>query len=85
MSDDDCVNECFTDNEIPSQLCNIPTPARGRSPSLSSQGYNKRPSPGSLLFVPLASWDPNRQYDKNRYIHYELEWKLTVNNRQVAK
>ncbi|KAL7940201.1 hypothetical protein V8C42DRAFT_338230 [Trichoderma barbatum] len=72
MSDDDCMNECFTDNEITSQLCNIPTSARRRSPSLSSQGCNK--------------WNPNRlQYDKQRYIHYELEWKLTVNNRQVAK
>lgn len=86
MSDDDCVNEWSTDNETPSQLCNVPTPARRRSPSLSSQGCNKQPSRGPLLFVPLANWNPNRlQYDKQRYIHYELEWKLTVNNRQVAK
>jgi sulfur relay (sulfurtransferase) DsrC/TusE family protein len=39
-----------------------------------------------MPFVPLANRNPNRlQYDKECYIHYEREWKLTVNNRQVAK
>ncbi|KAL7940271.1 hypothetical protein V8C42DRAFT_356363 [Trichoderma barbatum] len=55
MTEDDCMNDCFTDNEIPSQLCNIPTPARRRSPSLSSQGCSNRSSRESLLFVPQVA------------------------------
>lgn len=37
--------------------------------------------------MPLAAWDPSLRYDEqpSSYIHYELEWKLTLNKRVVAK
>jgi hypothetical protein len=35
----------------------------------------------------LAEWDPDQRYDDQppAYIHYALEWKMILNNRNVAK
>lgn len=38
-----------------------------------------------LLFCKLADWDSDRVYDDipPSYIHYSIEWKVTVNNRAI--
>ena len=40
-----------------------------------------------LGFCQLTDWDEERTYDENppKYIHYSIEWKVTVNNREVSK
>jgi hypothetical protein len=38
-----------------------------------------------LLFCKFDDWDSDRVYDEDqpRYIHYSIEWKVTVNNRAI--
>jgi hypothetical protein len=40
-----------------------------------------------LGFCQLTDWDEERAYDEDppKYIHYSIEWKVTVNNREVSK
>jgi hypothetical protein len=40
-----------------------------------------------LGFCQLTDWDEERTYDEHppRYIHYSIEWKVRVNNREVSK
>jgi hypothetical protein len=40
-----------------------------------------------LEFCPLSDWDEGNLYDEDppSYIHYSIEWKITVNNRMVSK
>ncbi|TVY71304.1 hypothetical protein LSUE1_G004473 [Lachnellula suecica] len=40
-----------------------------------------------LGFCPLSDWDEDNLYDEDppSYIHYLIEWKVTVNNRMVSK
>ena len=44
-----------------------------------------RTQAGKLTLCPLADWDSNRIYgeDPPSYIHYTIEWKVTVNNRAI--
>ena len=37
-------------------------------------------------YVRYADWDPDRAYDEDPpiYIHYSIEWKITVNNRAIT-
>jgi hypothetical protein len=35
-----------------------------------------------LKFCQLSDWDSERTYDDS-YIHYSIEWKVTVNNRAI--
>jgi hypothetical protein len=35
-----------------------------------------------LKFCQLSDWDCKKTYDES-YIHYTIEWKITVNNRAI--
>jgi hypothetical protein len=41
--------------------------------------------PVKLGFCQLADWDEDKEYDEDppKFIHYSIEWKVTVNNRKV--
>lgn len=43
-----------------------------------------RPAGSALTFVRYADWDPERAYDGEPTIHYNVEWKLFVKNRGQA-
>jgi hypothetical protein len=43
-----------------------------------------RPAGSALAFVPYANWKPDKSYDGEPTIHYNLEWKLSVKNRAQA-
>ncbi|KFA55563.1 hypothetical protein S40293_09988, partial [Stachybotrys chartarum IBT 40293] len=43
-----------------------------------------RPAGAALTFVPFANWDPERSYDGEPTIRYNVEWKLFVKNRGQA-
>jgi hypothetical protein len=59
----------------------------------NDRGYRKRcvqsatdtTAIGEAYFCPLTKWDKEKAYDEDplSYIHYSIEWKVTVNNRVV--
>ena len=43
-----------------------------------------RPAGSALAFVPYANWEPERSYDSQLVIHWNMEWKISVKNRERA-
>jgi hypothetical protein len=88
MDTDDSVNEWSSDDESDRQPSNDSRhhiqPARGARLPQQSQ---RRPVNRTLSFVPYADWSPDQVYEDlpPSYIHYFIEWKLTVNRRIIAK
>lgn len=67
------------------QPCDGPSPRRQSARPVRSQ---LRPARKTLPFVPYADWSPGQPYDEQlppSYMHYVMEWKLTLNKRVVAK
>ncbi|OOQ89575.1 hypothetical protein PEBR_07818 [Penicillium brasilianum] len=78
----------------------VPTPGYCASPyaaasALSPSPYcvlenrvdpKSRPGPRPLRFLPLHKWEEGRTYDEDppACIHYRIEWRVTVNNREVS-
>ena len=63
-----------------------------RSPSPSSVVENSieptiNCSPHALKFLRLCDWEDGKAYDEDppTCIHYRIEWRVTVNNREVSK
>jgi hypothetical protein len=63
-----------------------------RSPSPSSVVENSivpttKCSPRVLKFIRLCDWEDGKAYDEDppTCIHYRIEWRVTVNNREVSK
>ena len=46
-----------------------------------------QPQAENLGFCSFSDWDEGNLYDEDppTYIHYSIEWKVTVNNRMVSK
>lgn len=43
-----------------------------------------RPAGSALAFVPYANWEPERSYDTEPTIRWNMEWKILVKNREQA-
>jgi hypothetical protein len=87
MDADDSVDDWSSDNESERQLCNdssrnIELARSGRLPQQSQ----RRPALKTLPFVPYADWVADQSYDELPLscMHYNMEWKLTMNRRVVA-
>jgi len=48
----------------------------------SSQQTQTNEQTNKLKFCQLSDWDSKKTYDES-YIHYTIEWKMTVNNRAI--
>lgn len=78
----------------------VPTPGYSASPYAVRSALSLSPSsvlensvdprsnrgPQPLRFLPLHEWEEGRAYDEDPlvYIHYRIEWRVTVNNREVS-
>ncbi|GJC88125.1 hypothetical protein ColLi_10963 [Colletotrichum liriopes] len=49
-----------------------------------AQRSQLRPAGSALTFVPYADWEPERSYNSEPTIRYNVEWKLFVKNRGQA-
>lgn len=72
-----------------------PTPGLYGSPGVSLSALSPSPpriefvgnsDPRALKFLPLSKWQDGKDYNENppTYIHYRIEWRVTVNNREVS-
>ncbi|CRG89883.1 Pc23g00830 [Talaromyces islandicus] len=64
--------------------------SRVYSPSPSTfLGYppEREPQSDQLRFIPPTLWDKDQTYDEQppKYLHYLIEWKVTLNNRTITK
>lgn len=87
-ADKDSLQDCFSDDDLEDQLTDVPDqPSQLPRRAGLSQPSQLRPVPQTLPFLPLTEWDPDQRYDDQppSYIHYALEWKMTLNNRNVAR
>src|SRR2546421_4376453 len=56
----------------------------GSQPATLVARSRLRPAGSALTFVPFANWDPERSYEGEPTIRYNVEWKLFVKNRGQA-
>lgn len=74
-------NESDRQSGTMSHLCDA-VDSRDTTPVCRSQ-----PRQGTLTLLQLVDWDKDKAYDEQppTCIHYSIEWKLTVNSKQIAK
>ncbi|KAM0390251.1 hypothetical protein ACHAPZ_011622 [Fusarium culmorum] len=53
-------------------------------PAASAPRSRLRPAGSALAFVPFDNWEPNRSYEGEPTIRYNVEWKLSAKNRCQA-
>ncbi|GIJ89512.1 hypothetical protein Asppvi_008454 [Aspergillus pseudoviridinutans] len=72
---------CVSPYAAPSAL--RPSPSSVRENSVDPK--SKR-GPHPLRFLPLHEWEEGRVYDEDppACIHYRVEWRVTINNREVS-
>lgn len=84
MDSDSLLNEWSSDDASESQPHDVPDLDNDSQRATAGRRSQLRPAGLGLAFVPLADWKPELLYDEQppENIRYEVEWKLSVNNRQ---
>ena len=84
MDSDSLMNEWSSDDASESQHHDVPDLDNDSQRATAGRRSQLRPAGLGLAFVPLADWKPELPYDEQppENIRYDVEWKLSVNNRQ---
>jgi hypothetical protein len=84
MYADSSVNDWSSDEASESPPCDFPDSDGDTSPGSPVPEEQLRPAGLGLAFVSYADWRPALPYNEQppEYIRYNVEWKLSVNNRQ---
>ncbi|KAH8652835.1 hypothetical protein BGZ61DRAFT_468434 [Ilyonectria robusta] len=79
------VNDWPSDDASDSQNCDLSTSDSEASQHATSAPRSRlRPAGSVLAFMPFADWEPERSYEGEPTIRYNVEWKLSVKNREQA-
>ncbi|KAH7112246.1 hypothetical protein B0J13DRAFT_590914 [Dactylonectria estremocensis] len=74
-----------SDDASDSQNCDLQTSDSEVSQHAAPAPRSRlRPAGSALAFVPFADWEPDRSYEGEPTIRYNVEWKLSVKNRDQA-
>ncbi|CAM1508712.1 Fc.00g055600.m01.CDS01 [Cosmosporella sp. VM-42] len=85
MNQSEIVNDWPSDDASEAQVSDFSTSdSEVSQPAASAFRSRLRPAGGALTFVPFADWEPERSYEGEPTIRYNMEWKLFAKNRSQA-
>ncbi|RFN43710.1 hypothetical protein FIE12Z_12052 [Fusarium flagelliforme] len=86
MNRSDTVNDWPSDDAGEAQISadSSTSDSEVSQPAASALRSRLRPAGCALTFVPFADWEPERWYEDEPTIRYNMEWKLFAKNRNQA-
>ncbi|RSL41598.1 hypothetical protein CEP54_015771 [Fusarium duplospermum] len=85
MNQSEIVDDWPSDDASEARISDLSTSdSEVSQPAASVPRSRLRPAGGALSFVPFADWEPERSYEGEPTIRYNMEWRLFAKNRSQA-